>query len=88
MSKSANLRDAYRQPGFVPEARGYVEDADPDTFVLPLRRRRKKTPVESADSTFPAITIASFAAAATSTAVVEKSSSNSSSVASIVPGAA
>jgi hypothetical protein len=88
MSKFANLRDAYRQPGFVPESRVFVDDGDTDTFVLPLRRRRKKTPVESADGTCPVIMIASFAGAATSTAVVEKSSSNSSSVASIVPGVA
>jgi hypothetical protein len=88
MPQFANLRDAYLQPGFTPEARAYIEERTPDTFILPLHRHRKKTPVESADKTSLPITMASFAELATSIAAVEKSSSNSNSGASIVLGAA
>jgi hypothetical protein len=87
MSKTATLRDAYRHPGFVPQVGIRVDERDSDIFVLPLHRRRKKTPVGVADESCLAITTTSYAEAAISTAVGEKSSSNSSSAGSIVPGA-
>jgi hypothetical protein len=48
MSESRQLRDAYRQPGFVPQAtlRGVV--FDPFAFGVALVRRRKKPSAECA----------------------------------------
>ena len=43
MSKTTYLRDAYCQPGFVPASRVQTVRNNPDTFVVSLRRRRKKT---------------------------------------------
>ena len=43
MSQTTPLSAAYQHPGFVPEPLARIEDDDPDTFILPLRRRQKKT---------------------------------------------
>jgi hypothetical protein len=48
MSKSRHLRDAYRQPGFVPHATLRVVDFDRFACGLALVRRRKKRPAECA----------------------------------------
>ena len=87
MSQTASLSKAYRHPGFTPEPLARVEDDDPDTFILPLRRRQKKTPVEGVD-TLAAPTITSASRPATSTAADEPSSWSSCSGGSTARGAA
>lgn len=88
MSKTTSLHDAYRHPGFMPALRAQTDDDDPDTFVVPLRRRRKKTFAAVADAWSTVTTITSCGAPATSIAVADPSSSNSSFVASLALGAA
>jgi hypothetical protein len=87
MSQSVPLSTAYQHPGFTPELRARVEDDCPDTFILPLRRRQKKTSAESA-ATRAAHTITHVAKAETSTAPAGWSSWSSSSGGSTAPGAA
>jgi hypothetical protein len=48
MSESRQLRDAYRQPGFVPQATLRGVDFDPFAFGVALVRRRKKRFAECA----------------------------------------
>lgn len=88
MSKTTSLRDAYRRPGFMPALRARTDEGDPDTFVVSLRRRRKKTSAAVADAWSTVTTITSCGAPATSIAVADPSSSNSSFVASLALGAA
>jgi hypothetical protein len=88
MAKTTSLRDAYRHPGFLPAAQVEADRDDPDAFVLPLRRRRKKTSAVVADAFSPVTTITSRAAPVTSIVVGERSWSNSSFAASIALGAA
>jgi hypothetical protein len=88
MSKTTSLRDAYRHPGFVPALRAEADTDNPDTFIVPLRRRRKKTSAGVADAWSTVTTITFCAGPATSIAVADLSSSNSSFVASIALGAA
>jgi len=57
MSKSRHLRDAYRQPGFVPQATLRCVDFDPFAFGVSLVRRRKKRPAECAVARIGASTI-------------------------------
>jgi hypothetical protein len=49
MNEKRNLRDAYRQPGFVPRAILQEVDFDPEAFGVSLSRRRKKQSVAFAD---------------------------------------
>jgi hypothetical protein len=48
MSEIRRLRDAYRQPGFVPRAALRGVEADPAAYGVSLVRRRKKRPAERA----------------------------------------
>jgi hypothetical protein len=48
MSETRHLRDAYRQPGFIPRAILRSVDFDPFAFGVSLVRRRKKRPAECA----------------------------------------
>jgi hypothetical protein len=48
MSKTRHLRDAYRHPGFVPQAVLQAVDFDPHAFGVALNRRRKKQSAEHA----------------------------------------
>jgi len=48
MNKYRTLRDAYRFPGFVPQATLRSIDVEFAAVVLPLTRRRKKRLAESA----------------------------------------
>jgi hypothetical protein len=88
MAKTSSLRDAYRHPGFLPAARVEADSDQPDTFVLPLRRCRKKTSAAVAAASSPVITITSRAEPATSIAAGDRSWWNSSFAASIALGAA
>jgi hypothetical protein len=57
MSKSRHLRDAYRQPGFVPQATLRSLHSDPFAFVVSLVRSRKKLGAECAAAPIGASTI-------------------------------
>jgi hypothetical protein len=50
MSQTVPLSSAYQHAGFIPELLARVEDDSPDTFILPLRRRQKKTSAAGAAS--------------------------------------
>jgi hypothetical protein len=87
MSHTVSLSKAYQHPGFVPELLARIEDDAPDTFILPLRRGLKKTPVEGVGK-LAVPTITSSAKAATSIAAAGQSSWSSSSGGSAARGAA
>jgi hypothetical protein len=88
MSSSTSLNDAYRHPGFVPEQQARLDKTESTTFILPLRRRGKKTSAEAADKTCMAITTILFDKPETSTVAAAPFSWNSSFDGSSVPGAA
>jgi hypothetical protein len=57
MENLRHLRDAYRFPGLEPAASVHDYPGEAHAIVLPLRRRRKKRFVASADKPMPATTI-------------------------------
>jgi hypothetical protein len=65
MSEKRNLRDAYRQPGFVPRANLEEVYFDPEAFGVSLSRRRKKQSVAFAGDRIEASTIKNTAGCAT-----------------------
>jgi hypothetical protein len=89
MRKTLRLRDAYRFPGFRPEAivRGIF--GDPKARIVSLRRRRKKRPVAPAANPIAPITTASGVESATcpvaTPACTWRSKSDASSAAGAVP---
>jgi len=66
MSKTRHLRDAYRQPGFVPEAALRIVAFDPFAFGVALVRRRKKRAAECAAACIEPSTISGRTGRATS----------------------
>jgi hypothetical protein len=65
MSEKRNLRDAYRQPGFVPRAILQDVDFDPEAFGVLLSRRRKKQSVAFAGDRIEVSTIKNSVGCAT-----------------------
>ena len=65
MSKKRKLRDAYRQPGFVPRAILQEVAFDAEAFGVSLSRRRKKQSVAFVDDRIEASTIKKIAGCAT-----------------------
>jgi hypothetical protein len=57
MENPHHLRDAYRFPGLDPAASVHDCPGEVNAIVLPLRRRRKKRSVATADKPIPAFTI-------------------------------
>jgi hypothetical protein len=78
MSKSRQLRDAYRQAGFVPQATLRDVDFDPFAFGVSLVRRRKKRSAECAAGAIGASTISDRIGRAISIALSVACSSSSS----------
>ena len=87
MSQTVPLSKAYEHSGFTPELFARVEDDSPSTFILPLRRRQKKTSAEGA-ATNAVPTITPIAKAEISTALAGWSSWSLSSGGSTARGAA
>jgi len=87
IANSTQLRDFYAFPGFVPNTHVHGVFGDRYAAVIPLRRLRKKQPVESvAPSTAPS-TINPLARSAISTAADDVSTWSSPSVALDASGA-
>ena len=57
MKNLHHLRDTYRFPGLEPAASVHVHPGKVKAIILPLRRRRKKRSVATADKPIPASTI-------------------------------
>lgn len=57
MDTPRHLRDLYRFPGLLPSASVGVFPDDPDSIILPMRRRRKKQPADNVDRCIAASTI-------------------------------
>jgi len=87
MSKIHTLRDAYRQPGFVPAHTVHIDAHAPEVYVVALRRRQKKHAVVSAAPSLVALMTTSRGGLAISTAVVTRCFSNSSSAVYLARGA-
>jgi hypothetical protein len=68
MSKNRQLRDAYRQPGFIPFAVLRSVDFDVEAFAVRLARRRKKRFAACVGEGIGVSTISGFSSSATSTA--------------------
>ncbi len=88
MDDNTDLRRAYEQPGFVAASQVRVDEDDSATFVVPLRRRRKKTSADTAGTLFMASMTAAIAWHETLIAAVAQCSLSLNSDALIVPGAA
>jgi hypothetical protein len=67
MSKTRHLRDAYRHPGFIPQAILQAVEFDPHAFGIALTRRRKKRSAEHAVGPLGAFTISGCTGRAIST---------------------
>jgi hypothetical protein len=88
MDDNTDLRRAYEQPGFLASSPVRAGDDDSTSFIVPLRRRRKKTSVEGVATLFMAFMTALIARLETLIAVVALCSLSLNSGASIVLGAA
>ena len=75
MAQFTRLRDLYAFPGFAPAARVHGLFGDPYAAVIPLHRRQKKRPVESAVPSAAPSTIGPSAMSAISTAADDASTS-------------
>ena len=73
MAKFTSLRDFYSFPDFVPAATVRGVFGDPYAVVIPLRRRRKKQPADTAGQAIAPSTINRLAPPATSTAAAAAS---------------
>jgi hypothetical protein len=88
MSKTRQLRDVYRFPGFEPLSSLHGVFGDPYAVVVTLRRRRKKRSVDPAARRSPSFTISDLAESVICRAATNASSSPSRSGASCAGGAA
>ena len=87
MQNQRRLEDAYRFPGFVPEATVRGVFGDPKARIVRLQRLRKKRPAERVEPRRAPSTIARRAASATSPVATPASTWRSKFAASAAAGA-